>query len=66
VADTDFVEFGGISEDEIKKSLMVEVKRRKCWNAKTIEKMTFEEVINTACYHVSSARTKAFYTYSYI
>ncbi|KAL3081550.1 hypothetical protein niasHT_037272 [Heterodera trifolii] len=40
-----------ISEDEIRKSLLVEAKRRKFWNAKTIEKMDFQEIVPFFCHH---------------
>lgn len=40
-----------ISDDEIRKSLMVEAKRRKFWNSKKIDKMIFEEVMQCHCYH---------------
>uniref|UniRef100_A0A915NT75 Protein SSUH2-like protein n=1 Tax=Meloidogyne floridensis TaxID=298350 RepID=A0A915NT75_9BILA len=43
--------FNQINEDEIRKSLLVEAKRRKCWNSKAIEKMVFEEIVHNCCYH---------------
>uniref|UniRef100_A0A183BSU3 Thioredoxin domain-containing protein n=1 Tax=Globodera pallida TaxID=36090 RepID=A0A183BSU3_GLOPA len=48
---TEFDAVGKISEDEIRKSLLVEAKRRKFWNAKTIDKMDFQEIIQCFCHH---------------
>lgn len=42
---------GSISEDEIRKSLLVEAKRRKCWNARKIEKMQFDDITHYCCFH---------------
>lgn len=41
-----------ISEDDIRKSLIVEAKRRKYWTTKAIAKMVFEEIEQSKCYHV--------------
>lgn len=42
-----------ISEEDIRKSLIVEAKRRKYWSTKTIAKMTFDEIEQSKCYHVN-------------
>ncbi|KAI6224436.1 Protein SSUH2-like protein [Aphelenchoides fujianensis] len=40
-----------IHESDIRKALLVESKRRKYWGTKTIEKMEFEEIEHSCCYH---------------
>ncbi|KAI6189142.1 Protein SSUH2-like protein [Aphelenchoides besseyi] len=40
-----------IHESDIRKSLLVESKRRKYWGTKTIEKMEFEDIEHSCCYH---------------
>uniref|UniRef100_A0A915E2G5 Thioredoxin domain-containing protein n=1 Tax=Ditylenchus dipsaci TaxID=166011 RepID=A0A915E2G5_9BILA len=46
-----FEEAPEISEDDIRKSLIVEAKRRKYWGTKAITKMLFEEIEHSTCYH---------------
>lgn len=51
--DRKFANVDEISETDLRNALLVEAKRRKVWGAKAINKMTFETVEHSCCYHVS-------------
>jgi hypothetical protein len=40
-----------INEADLRNALLVEAKRRKVWGAKTINKMVFENIEHSCCYH---------------
>jgi len=47
-----FLSVAPIDETDIRKSLIVEAKRRKYWGTKALEKMVFENVEHSCCYRV--------------
>lgn len=54
IKDRKFANVEEINEADLRNALLVEAKRRKVWGAKAINKMVFENVEHSCCYHVSS------------
>uniref|UniRef100_A0A914EKQ7 Uncharacterized protein n=1 Tax=Acrobeloides nanus TaxID=290746 RepID=A0A914EKQ7_9BILA len=46
-----FQEVSEINENDIRQSLLVEAKRRRCFGTKAINKMSFEGIEHSCCYH---------------
>lgn len=47
-----FADVPEIGEADLRNALLIEAKRRKYWGTKAVNKMIFENIEHTACYHV--------------